>query len=80
MLARHSMWDIFLSLTIIGLIFGALPSSAHAYLDPGTGSMAIQLIVAGVVGAMFTLKMYWRRTRDYLFGFFKKSNSTQSDA
>jgi hypothetical protein len=41
---------------------------AHAYLDPGTGSYAIQVGIAGVLGAMFSLKMVWRRLRERLFG------------
>jgi hypothetical protein len=40
---------------------------AHAYLDPGTGSYAIQVGLAGVLGAMFSLKMVWRRLRERLF-------------
>lgn len=53
----------------------AAPSSASAYLDPGTGSMALQLIVAGILGALFTLKMYWRRTKSFIAGIFKRNNS-----
>jgi hypothetical protein len=30
-----------------------------AYLDPGTGSYALQLIMAGVFGGMFALKQSW---------------------
>lgn len=37
---------------------------AHAYLDPGTGSFVFQAIVALLVGAAFTLKVYWQRLRD----------------
>lgn len=31
---------------------------AHAYLDPGTGSLLIQMLVAGVLGALFTIKLW----------------------
>lgn len=34
---------------------------AHAYIDPGTGSYILQIVIAGVVGAAFTLKLFWRR-------------------
>ena len=33
---------------------------AHAYLDPGTGSYALQISIAGLLGALFSLKMFWR--------------------
>lgn len=35
--------------------------SAQAYIDPGTGSYILQIVIAGVVGAAFTLKLLWRR-------------------
>ncbi len=34
---------------------------AHAYLDPGTGSYALQVTIAGVFGAFFSLKLFWSR-------------------
>jgi hypothetical protein len=32
-----------------------------AYLDPGTGSMLVQLLVGGLAAAGVALKLYWRR-------------------
>ena len=32
-----------------------------AYLDPGTGSMLVQLLVGGVAAAAVTAKLYWHR-------------------
>jgi hypothetical protein len=40
-----------------------LVREAQAYLDPGTGSFIFQTIVAIVVGAGFTLKLYWNRLK-----------------
>ena len=34
---------------------------AHAYIDPGTGSYILQIVIAGLVGAAFTLKLFWKR-------------------
>ena len=34
---------------------------AQAYLDPGSGSYSLQVAVAGVFGALFSLKLFWRR-------------------
>ena len=52
---------------VVILIFIADLNQAHAYLDPGTGSMLIQVIIAGAVGAAFTLKLYWKRIKCVLF-------------
>jgi hypothetical protein len=39
-----------------------------AYLDPGSGSFIIQLIIASLVGAGFLLRGYWSRIRSYFRG------------
>ena len=38
-----------------------------AYLDPGSGSMLIQLLLGGVAGAAVILKLAWQRLQG-LFG------------
>lgn len=47
-----------------------------AYLDPGTGSIIVQSIVAGALGAMIVMKMYWRR----VVNFFKGTRSEEINA
>jgi hypothetical protein len=46
-----------------GLLFPALflgfANPAYAYVDPGTGSMLVQMAIAGIAGAMF----YFRQLR-----------------
>jgi len=32
-----------------------------AYLDPGTGSMLVQILVGGVAAAAVAIKLYWYR-------------------
>ncbi|RIK99780.1 MAG: hypothetical protein DCC71_19815 [Proteobacteria bacterium] len=44
----------------------AFVRDAQAYLDPGTGSLIIQTIIAAFVGTAFTAKLYWRRIKAYL--------------
>ncbi len=34
---------------------------AHAYIDPGTGSILIQGIIAAIAAVGVTLKLYWHR-------------------
>jgi hypothetical protein len=40
-----------------------LTQPAHAYLDPGTGSYFMQVLMAFLLGGAFTVKMYWHRLR-----------------
>jgi hypothetical protein len=35
-----------------------------AYLDPGSGSMLVQLLLGGVAGAAVIMKLGWERFRD----------------
>ena len=63
-----------LSITSLAAIFFSLSSfPAFAYIDPGTGSIVVQAIIAAVVSASFTIKVYWSRIRSYLS---KKSGSS----
>lgn len=32
-----------------------------AYVDPGSGSMILQLVLGGVAGLAVVIKLYWRR-------------------
>ncbi|NND44216.1 MAG: hypothetical protein HKN58_02755 [Xanthomonadales bacterium] len=43
------------------LILSLLPVPALAYLDPGTGSMMLQVILGGVAAIGVALKLYWYR-------------------
>jgi hypothetical protein len=36
------------------------PRSAHAYVDPVSGSMIFQILAAGVIGAAFAAKHWWQ--------------------
>ena len=55
------------------------PQPAHAYLDPGTGSVILQVLVAGALGAAFTIKLWWRNSLDFIKRLLgKKSDSGSS--
>jgi hypothetical protein len=56
-----------------------LTCSAEAYIDPGTGSYVFQLLIAGLLGAAFTAKIFWRRIAAFLTGVIKRSNSSKGD-
>lgn len=44
------------------------PRDAHAYLDPGTGSFLLQMLIAGVVGALYYIRVSWARIKGYFGG------------
>ena len=66
--------NVFLKLTLSA---GALvPVTAFAYLDPGTGSMLLQVILGGVAAVAVALKLFWYRIIAFL-GFRKKPSSEE---
>lgn len=40
--------------------------TVFAYLDPGSGSMMLQVIAGGLAAAAVTMKVYWRRMLVFL--------------
>lgn len=42
---------------IVIFLFCTVP--AYAYLDPGTGSFFLQLLLGGVAGLIVVIKLYW---------------------
>lgn len=47
-------------LTIVCLL---MATPAYAYVDPGVGSMLVQLLTGGVAGALVLLRLFWNRLR-----------------
>lgn len=54
------------------------PTEAYAYLDPGTGTFALQGLIAGVAGGVIGIRSYWRRIVA-LFRRSKTSSGTWSE-
>jgi hypothetical protein len=50
---------------ITALMLGTFSLNAFAYLDPGTGSMILQGLIAGIAVAGFTIKTYWYKLRSF---------------
>jgi hypothetical protein len=50
-----------LRLAMAMLAVGISTSSAHAYLDPGTGSIILQVLLGGVAGIVIASKLYWHK-------------------
>lgn len=37
---------------------------AHAYIEPGTAGMLLQLLLGGAAGALVIVKLYWYRFKE----------------
>ena len=47
----------------------------RAYLDPGSGSILLQMVIAAALGAAFAVKVYWKKIKGTLS---KKKNGDVS--
>ncbi len=64
------------SILILLLFVLSFTNSAFAYLDPGTGSYILQMLVAGLLGGVYAIKLYWVR----IVTFFKGKSSSEDDS
>ena len=53
----------FRAITLLILSLFLLPLSGYGYIDLGSGSYIIQLILAAFVGISFSLKIYWKKIK-----------------
>lgn len=47
-------------LALLGAMF-LFPGRAWAYLDPGTGSFILQMLIGAVLGGLVAVGLFWRR-------------------
>ena len=67
--------SIFLKLVFLSLFCGLLlPKNGYAYLDPGTGSYIIQLLLAAVLGIGVGVRLFWGKIKKALNNIFSKKN------
>jgi hypothetical protein len=57
---------------LVALTALLISQHSYAYLDPGTGSYLLQIIVGAFAGGLFLIKTYWGNLKTY-FGA-KKAN------
>ena len=64
---------------LIAMICLTCAESAFAYLDPGTGSMLLQVILGGIAAIGVALKLFWHKIRIAL-GMSKMAASEDESA
>lgn len=52
----------------------AVVCAIHPYIDMGTGSLVIQVLIASFVGGLFMLKMYWRKVKVFFKSIRSRGN------
>jgi hypothetical protein len=68
---------IFKSLTVLAVFLFTMP--AHAYVDPGTGSMVLQVIIGGLLAAVFMVKTYYYELKRRINKLLGRDSGTKKD-
>jgi hypothetical protein len=55
--------DVSRRLVVVAVILSTAPQTALGYIDPGTGSMLLQGLIALAGGILATIGLYWRSIR-----------------
>jgi hypothetical protein len=67
---------IIVSLAASAILLSA--NDAHAYLDPGTGSILLQALIGGIAAGLVVIKLYWHKFK-VLLGLTQQSQGAASD-
>lgn len=64
---------------LLSLFYLMFPQKAYAYLDPGTGSYILQLILGVLLGAFFAVKIFWKNIKASFSNLFSKRQKNEED-
>jgi len=59
------------SLIFFTLAFALIPNIAYAYIDPGSASLFMTLILGVLAGLAVTIRIYWRKVKIIFGSFFQ---------
>ncbi len=65
------------SISTFPIILLIIPQTALAYLDPGTGSMLLQGLIALIAGIVSTGAIYWRHMKDFARKIFRMNSKSK---
>jgi len=69
-------------LLAMSIIFISFEERCFAYIDPGTGSMVLQVIIGMIFGSLLFLKMYFKKIKKFfshLFFWTKKEKEAKDE-
>ncbi len=67
--------QVILAFCLVAVVAIVVPAPAHAYLDPGSASMIVQMIIGAVAGVVIAVKVYWHKIK----GFFDRDTRHKVD-
>lgn len=58
----------------------AFSGTAHAYIDPGTGSLALQMALAALFACLFAVRASWTKVRGFFGHLLHSHGATRPGA
>ena len=68
----NKIFNFFVFLIIFNLL---LSTKVYAYIDPGSGSIILQAIIAALAGAGTAISIYWKKVKLFFSKIFKKKDN-----
>lgn len=50
-----------------------------AYLDPGSGSYLLQILIALLLGGAFAVRAFWGRIKSFFIRLFSRNTNEEED-
>lgn len=66
-------------LFLIAIFLFVVPTKAHAYLDPGTGSYLLQVMLALFFGGVYAVSTWWRQIKTGISNLFSRKGKEASE-
>ena len=63
---------------LVGVAILWFDSPVYAYINPGIGSILVQILLGGLVGLAIVLKLYWAQVKKAFQYLFSKNRDQES--
>jgi len=74
MIALFRIGNILIASLSILIVF---VDKAEAYIDPGTGSMILQAMIAAIAGSAVAIKIFWKRIKYFYLRLIGKAKKAE---
>jgi len=64
---------------IVALMLLSSSGNSYAYLDLGTGSYFIQILIAVSLGALYSVKVFWKNIKSFFSNIFSKNKNIEKN-
>lgn len=68
---------VVITLTIVISLWVIFPRTVYAYIDPGMGSIIIQVIIGALVGGLVTISRFWRKVKTFFGNLFTRGRGDE---